>query len=361
MSGRAVGSTLRQEEILQDDPEEVFEMVDVIGEGAYGLICTCKNIKQNKIYAIKFLEIEEEDEEHLQKEIDILKEAGECKNTVKYFGCYIKDSTLMIVMEFCDGGSCLDIMNANGKKTLEEAAISAICAAMVQGLIFLHSHKILHRDLKAGNVLLTSDGVVKLADFGVSAKLMFTHQKKDTVVGSPYWMAPEVISVQKEKAEGYDFKADIWSMAITAIELAEGKPPHFEIASLRVIFLIPTKDPPVLKDRGKWSTEFHDFLAVCLKKSPKERPSAVDLLQHPFIKRGLQGQDVIKNLVQSSMPALLKARADKKKKEKDDESDDEESRSLPRTITINTRSGEVTMSTEGGSYGTTVINTEGEE
>lgn len=147
---RPIGSSLRQEEISKDDPEEVFEMVDIIGEGAYGLICTCKNIKQDKIYAIKFLEIEEEDEEHLQKEIDILKEAEHCEYTVKYYGCYIKDSTLMIVMEFCDAGSCLDIINAC-KKTFDEDQIAAICACMVQGLIYLHSHKILHRDLKANS------------------------------------------------------------------------------------------------------------------------------------------------------------------------------------------------------------------
>jgi serine/threonine protein kinase len=144
---------------------------------------------------------------------------------------------------------------------------------MVKGLVYLHSHKILHRDLKAGNILLTSQGLAKLADFGVSAKQLHTEQRVISVVGSPYWMAPEVISVQKEKAEGYDSKADIWSMAITAIELAEGKPPLFEIASLRVIFLIPTKDPPKLQQPDKWSKEFNDFLRVCLQKNPKDRPS----------------------------------------------------------------------------------------
>lgn len=356
---RPIGSSLRQEEISKDDPEEVFEMVDIIGEGAYGLICTCKNIKQDKIYAIKFLEIEEEDEEHLQKEIDILKEAEHCEYTVKYYGCYIKDSTLMIVMEFCDAGSCLDIINAC-KKTFDEDQIAAICACMVQGLIYLHSHKILHRDLKAGNVLLTSEGTAKLADFGVSAKLAYTLQKKDTVVGSPYWMAPEVISVQKEKAEGYDFKADIWSLGITAIELAEGKPPLFEIASLRVIFLIPVRDPPTLKEKGKWSNDFHDFLAKCLQKNPSDRPTAKELLEHPFIKRGTKNRHVLKKMVDEAMPFLIKSRAEKAKKKPDpDESDDEERNSAftpGTTITINKSTGSVTMSS--GSYGTTVINEE---
>jgi len=353
-------------EVVEEDPEEVFEMVDIIGEGAYGLICTCRNIKQNRIYAIKFLEIEEEDEQHLMNELSILKEAEECLNTVKYYGCYIKDSTLMIVMEFCDGGSALDIMNACNK-TFEEDQISAICACMVQGLIYLHSHKILHRDLKAGNILLTSEGVAKLADFGVSAKLQFTLEKKDTVVGSPYWMAPEVISVQKDKTEGYDMKADIWSLAITAIELAEGKPPLFEIASLRVIFLIPARDPPKLQHPEKWSKEFNDFLKVCLQKNPHDRPTSKELLNHPFIKRGLKNQPMLKDLVQDTLPALLAAREKKKKDEQkkaSDESDDDESRNSNftpgTTITINTATGSVTMSSNpgSGSYGTTVINDE---
>eukprot|EP01118_Nematostelium_gracile_P014822 TRINITY_DN5854_c0_g5_i1.p1 TRINITY_DN5854_c0_g5~~TRINITY_DN5854_c0_g5_i1.p1 ORF type:complete len:387 (-),score=127.18 TRINITY_DN5854_c0_g5_i1:47-1207(-) len=355
-------------EVVDDDPEEVFEMVDIIGEGAYGLICTCKNIKQNRIYAIKFLEIEEEDEHNLLNELSILKEAEECPYTVKYFGCYVKDSTLMFVMEFCDGGSALDVLNATNK-TLDEDIISAICSCIVQGLIYLHSHKILHRDLKAGNILLNSEGIAKLADFGVSARLKHTMEKKDTVVGSPYWMAPEVISVQKEKAEGYDFKADIWSTAITAIELAEGKPPLFEIASLRVIFLIPARDPPKLQNPEKYSVEFNDFLSVCLQKSPAQRPTAKELLEHPFVQKGMKNQHLLKELVENTLPALQKMRDQKKKEEQkknqeDDGSgsDDEGGRSgfTPgTTITINKETGSVTMSSGGsGSYGTTVISSE---
>jgi len=265
-------------------------------------------------------------------------------------------------MEFCDGGSALDIMNACNKTFLEDQ-IAAICACMVQGLIYLHSHKILHRDLKAGNILLTSDGIAKLADFGVSAKLQHTLEKKDTVVGSPYWMAPEVISVQKDKTEGYDMKADIWSLAITAMELAEGKPPLFEIASLRVIFLIPARDPPKLQKPDKWSTEFNEFLSVCLQKNPHDRPSAKELMNHPFILRGIKKQSLLKDLVQETLPALQKAREEKKKEEQKraaEESEDEDGRASNftpgTTITINTATGSVTMSS--GSYGTTVINDE---
>jgi len=365
---------LRRDSISPDDPEEVFEMIDIIGEGAYGLICTCKNVNQNKIYAIKFLEIDEEDEENLQKEIDILKESLSCPHIVQYYGCYLKDNTLMIVMEFCDGGSALDLMNSI-KKTFTEDQIASLCAQMIQGLAYLHSHKILHRDINAGDVLLTSEGRAKLADFGVSAKLVHTHQRQHTMVGSPYWMAPEVIS--QKKKEGYDMKTDIWSLGITAIELAEGKPPLFDIASLRVIFLIPARDPPVLKEATKWSPEFHKFLATCLQKDPDKRPSATDLLNDPFIQRGLEKENdptILRDLVIASLPLLKEARDRKKDKQKrpgntkssgsdDSETsdDDDNNNSLrPGTIiTVNTTSGE--WSRTGNSYGTTVINRDDED
>jgi len=190
---------LRRGEFDKDDPEQVFEMLEVVGEGSYGLICTCKNVKDQKIYAIKFLDIEEEGEPALQKEIDILKESQGCSNIVHYFGCYVKDNTLMIVMEYCEGGSALDIIKYCNF-SFSESQVAAMLADMVDGLTFLHNHKVMHRDLKAGNVLLTTGGVAKLADFGVSAKLTRTMEKKKTTVGSPYWMAPEVITTAKDQS-----------------------------------------------------------------------------------------------------------------------------------------------------------------
>jgi len=332
------------------DVEEVFEMMDVIGEGSYGLICTCRHTLQNKIYAIKFLEIEENDEVTLQKEMDILKECNECLNTVQYFGCYLKESTLMIVMEYCEGGSVLDLMQLCHKQ-LTEDQIAVICAHMLKGLIYLHSHHIVHRDLKAGNVLLTRDGRAKLADFGVSAKLTKTIEKKKTIVGSPYWMAPEVITVTKDNQEGYDMKADIWSLGITAIEMAEGKPPLFEIASLRVIFLIPVRDPPTLKESSKWSSDFTGFLSTCLQKDARKRPTSTELLQHPFIQKGLKNEHLLKELTTESIPMLTKARAEKKdKKEENTEKQGVKSGTI---ITINTSTKKFAGEVGGG---TTVIN-----
>jgi len=225
--------------------------------------------------------------------------------------------------------------------------------------VYLHSHKILHRDIKAGNVLLTSEGRAKLADFGVSAKLTHTFQRKNTMVGSPYWMAPEVIS--QKKKEGYDAKTDIWSLGITAIELAEGKPPLFDIASLRVIFLIPARDPPTLKDQKKWSHEFNDFIATCLQKDPEKRPSSVELLKHPFVLKGLQKEKepLLKTLVTECLPVIKEARKQKQNKKNkpatttEESDDDDDERFTPGTIiTVNTQTKEWSEK----AYGTTVIN-----
>jgi len=346
-----------RDEASIDDPEDIFEMIDIIGEGSYGLICTCRNVKQNKIFAIKFLEIEFEDDTNLQKEINILKEAVNCHHIVQYYGCYIKDSTLMIVMEYCEGGSCLEVLK-HCKKEFSEDEIGAICADMVQGLQYLHSHKILHRDLKAGNVLLTKDGA-KLADFGVSAQLNFTMQKKVTVVGSPYWMAPEVISVKNDSShEGYDLKADIWSLGITAIELAEGQPPLFEIASLRVIFLIPARDPPTFKNPSKWGPDFLDFVRICLQKDPTKRPTANELMKHPFLIKGSKNSALIKNIVEFCVPILNEVRKRKRELKTKEDSEDKGGSQLSsgQLIGMNSQNGTARFLGSSSTYGTTLIN-----
>jgi len=341
---------LRRNEISLEDPEEVFEMLDIIGEGSYGLICTCRNVKRDKIMAIKFLDIEEEEEAGLQQELDILRESSGCPYIVEYNGCYIKDSTLLIVMEFCEGGSALDILNIC-KRPFSEDEVSAMLFHMLNGLVYLHTHHILHRDLKAGNVLLSRDGIAKLADFGVSAKLNYTLQKKKTIVGSPYWMAPEVITVTKENQEGYDLKADIWSLGITLIEFGDGKPPLFDVASLRVIFLIPAREPPTFKNPSKWSESLNHFVGSCLKKDPNKRPSASDLLEHPFAKRGKEKEETLKQLVDECLPTLTTYRQERRNKS----SSNSKSDSLVGTlITVNTSQGTFNTSKEI-QYGTTII------
>lgn len=181
-------------------------------------------------------------------------------------------------MEYCGAGSVSDIMRLR-KKTLSEDEIATILSDTLKGLEYLHLRRKIHRDIKAGNILLNSEGHAKLADFGVAGQLTDTMAKRNTVIGTPFWMAPEVI-----EEIGYDCVADIWSLGITALEMAEGKPPYGDIHPMRAIFMIPTKPPPSFREIDRWMPEFIDFVSLCLVKNPEERATATDLLQHEFVK-----------------------------------------------------------------------------
>jgi len=181
-------------------------------------------------------------------------------------------------MEFCSGGSVSDLMRVT-RKTLTEPQIVSVVRDMLKGLQFLHSKHKIHRDVKCGNVLLNSKGQGKLADFGVSGQLSDTMAKRHTAIGTPFWMAPEVIGEL-----GYDYKADIWSLGITVIEMAEGRPPYSDMHPMRVIFVIPSRPPPTMTIPEDWSPELNDFVKKCLMKDPNERPDATTLLAHPFLK-----------------------------------------------------------------------------
>ncbi|KAG8307806.1 serine threonine kinase 10 [Homalodisca vitripennis] len=187
-----------------------------------------------------------------------------------------------MLIEYCDGGA-LDSIMAELDKPLTEPQIAFVCQQMCLGLSFLHRSRVIHRDLKAGNVLLTMAGGVKLADFGVSAKNKSTLQKHDTFIGTPYWMAPEVVLCETFRDNPYDFKVDIWSLGITLIEFAQMDPPNHEMTPMRVLLKIQKSDPPKLDQPSKWSKDFNDFIAKALVKDPTQRPNADDLLKHSFI------------------------------------------------------------------------------
>jgi len=257
------------------DPNELYELVELLGEGSYGAVYKAVDKSSGDEVAIKILPAEE-DLSTLRREIEFL-QLLTCEYVVGYLGCYMFEDELWICMEYCAGGSVSDLYDATST-TLTEAEITAVVAYTVLGLHHLHSHSSIHRDVKAGNILLSSDGKAKLADFGVSAQVTNTMSKRKTVIGTPFWMAPEVI-----QETSYDGRADVWSLGITAIEMADGQPPHYNVHPMRAIFMIPMKPSPTVKDPSKWSSQFNDFVRVCLVKNPEERADAAALLDHPFI------------------------------------------------------------------------------
>ncbi|XP_025162185.1 serine/threonine-protein kinase 10 isoform X3 [Harpegnathos saltator] len=273
------------------NPEEFWEMVGELGDGAFGKVYKAQHKQSNQLAAAKMCALEGEDDlSDFMIEIDIL---SECKhpNIVELHEAYFIEGKLWMLIEYCDGGAVDSIM-VELEKALTETQIAYICQHMTKGLAFLHKSKVIHRDLKAGNVLLTMAGGVKIADFGVSAKNKHTLQKHDTFIGTPYWMAPEVVLCETFRDNPYDFKVDIWSLGITLIEFAQMEPPNHEMSPMRVLLKIQKSDPPKLDQPGKWSKEFNDFIAKALIKDPSSRPTADDLLKHPFISRNLDPKPV---------------------------------------------------------------------
>nr|UZX50345.1 hippo [Penaeus vannamei] len=280
------------EESLMRQPEEVFDIICKLGEGSYGSVYKALHKESGQVLAIKQVPIDT-DLQEIIKEISIMQQC-DSPHVVKYYGSYFKDSDLWIVMEYCGVGSVSDIMRLR-KKTLNEEEIATIIYDTLRGLEYLHLRRKIHRDIKAGNILLNTQGHAKLADFGVAGQLSDTMAKRNTVIGTPFWMAPEVI-----QEIGYDCVADIWSLGITALEMAEGKPPYGDIHPMRAIFMIPTKPPPSFREPDQWQPEFIDFVSRCLVKNPEERATASKLLQHQFI-RGAQPASILRNMLEEAM------------------------------------------------------------
>lgn len=308
-------SSILEAQVNKDDPTEVFEILDVLGTGAYGSVCLAVDVKSRNTYAIKFIEIGAKKAKEVMgivNEIQIMKESIECPYIVEFHGCYMKDDVIMIVMEYC-ACSVEDVLFYCAEEELQETHIAAVCAAIIKSLAYLHSFNVSHRDIKSANILLKESGEVKIADFGVAHKLKSERDKLKTMAGSPYWFAPEVIS-----ADSYDNKVDIWATGIVAIEMAESRPPHYDMEPLQVLFVIPKQPPPRLKDPKKWSPDFLDFLEKCLQMDPAHRAPAKELLRHPFILKGSSAQ-ILEPFVKKCLPVLIPRREEDLKEELDED------------------------------------------
>ncbi|XP_062901335.1 TRAF2 and NCK-interacting protein kinase-like isoform X2 [Mobula hypostoma] len=271
------------------DPAGIFELVELVGNGTYGQVYKGRHVKTGQLAAIKVMDVTGDEEEEIKQEINMLKKYSHHRNIATYYGAFIKknppgvDDQLWLVMEFCGAGSVTDLIKNTKGNTLKEEWIAYICREILRGLTHLHQHKVIHRDIKGQNVLLTENAEVKLVDFGVSAQLDRTVGRRNTFIGTPYWMAPEVIACDENPDATYDFKSDLWSLGITAMEMAEGAPPLCDMHPMRALFLIPRNPPPRLKSK-KWSKKFVSFIEGCLVKNHSQRPATEQLLKHPFIR-----------------------------------------------------------------------------
>uniref|UniRef100_A0A670KHC4 non-specific serine/threonine protein kinase n=1 Tax=Podarcis muralis TaxID=64176 RepID=A0A670KHC4_PODMU len=275
--------------LFPSDPAGIFELVEVVGNGTYGQVYKGRHVKTGQLAAIKVMDVTEDEEEEIKQEINMLKKYSHHRNIATYYGAFIKksppgnDDQLWLVMEFCGAGSVTDLVKNTKGNALKEDCIAYICREILRGLAHLHAHKVIHRDIKGQNVLLTENAEVKLVDFGVSAQLDRTVGRRNTFIGTPYWMAPEVIACDENPDATYDYRSDIWSLGITAIEMAEGAPPLCDMHPMRALFLIPRNPPPKLKSK-KWSKKFIDFIDNCLIKAYTSRPPTEQLLKFPFVR-----------------------------------------------------------------------------
>uniref|UniRef100_A0A8D3BJQ1 non-specific serine/threonine protein kinase n=1 Tax=Scophthalmus maximus TaxID=52904 RepID=A0A8D3BJQ1_SCOMX len=266
------------------DPAGIFELVELVGNGTYGQVYKVRRQSSLTLYSAACVCVCDEEEE-IKAEINMLKKYSHHRNIATYYGAFVKknppgmDDQLWLVMEFCGAGSITDLIKNTKGNSLKEEWIAYVCREILRGLTHLHQHKVIHRDIKGQNVLLTENAEVKLVDFGVSAQLDRTVGRRNTFIGTPYWMAPEVIACDENPDATYDFKSDLWSLGITAMEMAEGAPPLCDMHPMRALFLIPRNPAPRLK-----SKKCSSLSSSCLVKSHGQRPSTEQLLKHPFIR-----------------------------------------------------------------------------
>ena len=298
---------------MEGRPEELFELLEQLGKGSFGSVYKARHRPSGTIVAVKVIPLTGEDEdglEDMRREIALLQECVH-PNVVRYFGSFMGDDYLWIVMEHCGGGSVRDVLDAT-KSPLNEPQIAYVCGEALKGLVYLHSVYKLHRDIKCSNILLTDDGFVKLADFGVAARLTRTMSKRDTFTGTPHWMAPEVIQESR-----YDGKVDVWALGVSAMEMAEVNPPRHDVHPMRVIFMITAEPSPALREKERWSDSFRDFVFRCLQKDARRRPDAAELLPHGFLQSSAGSGASLAPLVEAAKRRAARKREKEMEKEKE--------------------------------------------
>ncbi|XP_068254040.1 STE20-like serine/threonine-protein kinase isoform X2 [Nyctibius grandis] len=309
------------------NPEEFWEIIGELGDGAFGKVFKAQNKETKVLAAAKVIDTKSEEElEDYMVEIDILASCDH-PNIVKLLDAFYYENNLWILIEFCAGGA-VDAVMLELERPLTEPQIKVVCRQTLEALNYLHENKIIHRDLKAGNILFTLDGDIKLGNHricGVSAKNTKNNTRRDSFIGTPYWMAPEVVMCETSKDRPYDYKADIWSLGITLIEMAQIEPPHHELNPMRVLLKIAKSDPPTLAQPSKWSSDFKDFLKKCLEKNVDARWSATQLLQHPFVT--VTSNKPIRELIAEAKAEVTEEVEDGK--DEDEEEETENSLQLP--------------------------------
>ncbi|XP_018649569.1 protein kinase [Schistosoma mansoni] len=266
-----------REFVNNKDPKEEYKLIQSIGTGTYGEVYKAIRLRTKEFAAVKIIKVDAKDDVRaILQEIQTLRECRHC-NIVQFFGSYFRNNKLWICMEFCGGFSMQDIYT-NIQRPIEENCIAFVSRETLRGIEYMHKAGKIHRDIKGANILLTTD-----ADFGVAAQITQTIQRRNSFIGTPYWMAPEVAAV--ERKGGYDEKCDVWALGITAIEYAELQPPLFDLHPMRALRILGMRSykPPVLRNKSLWSQKFHNFLKASLTKSEKKRPTAQALLRHEFV------------------------------------------------------------------------------
>ncbi|XP_053188441.1 STE20-like serine/threonine-protein kinase isoform X2 [Scomber japonicus] len=301
------------------NPEDIWDIIGELGDGAFGKVYKAQNKQNGTLAAAKVIDTKTEDElEDYMVEIEIL---ASCNHhyIVKLLDAFYFEGKLWILIEFCAGGA-VDAIMLELERPLTEPQIRVVCKQTLDALCYLHENKVIHRDLKAGNILLSLEGDVKLADFGVSAKNTKTLQRRDSFIGTPYWMAPEVVMCETSKDRPYDYKADIWSLGVTLIELAQIEPPNHEMNPMRVLLKIAKSEPPTLMHPSRWSPEFSDFLRKALDKNVDNRWGPVQLLQHPFV-TSVTDSKPLRELIAEAKAEVTEEIEDSKEEEEEEEPD----------------------------------------